>query len=343
MSLQIVPLTADHLEGVATLLAARHRRDRKACPDLPATYEEPTATLPILNDLLAAEGASGVVALDAGRVVGYLLGAENIGLPTRAFAGFTLPRAADIDYAGHAVDPEGGVRLPAQLYTALAQCWVRRGLTGHYITTPLHREASEPWWELGFGQFITMGARTTTVRDEPAARPRPDLEIRRATTDDEGVLQDAITDFIRTFAEAPMFVPYMPETAAARRRYIAEHLADPGSPIWLAFANGQLVGLHIFQEPTSAHWHKSPLATPPRSLYLLFAYTAPEGRSTGIGAALVRHTLKWAREMGYDTCTVEWVTSSRAAHFWRRQGFQPLLCLMNRAVDSRAVWADGRS
>jgi GNAT superfamily N-acetyltransferase len=287
-------------------------------------------------------GANGVVALDSGRLMGYLLGAENIGLPTRATAGFTLPRAADIDYAGHAMAPEGGARLPAQVYAALAECWVRHGVTGHYITTPLHREASEPWWELGFGQFITMGARTTTERDEPAARPRPDLEIRRATLADEGVLQDAVTDFIRTFAEAPIFVPFLPETAAARQRYVAGHLAEPGSPIWLAFAKGQLVGLHMIEETTSTHWHKSPLATPPRSLYLLFAYTAPEERGTGIGAALVRHTLSWAREVDYDTCTVEWVTSSRAAHFWRGQGFQPLLCWMNRTVDSRAVWADGR-
>jgi GNAT superfamily N-acetyltransferase len=343
MSVRIIPFTADHLDAAAILLAARHRRDRTWAPDLSPEYEEAAATVPVLHELLAADGMSGVVALDAGRVVGYLLGAPEIGSPTRTFAGFMHPRAAEIAYAGQAVDPECGATLLLRLYAAVAQLWVRHGLVGHYVTVPVHRDASEPWWELGFGQFVALGVRATTLPDEPEVLHRRNLEIRRATTEDENVVQAAMTEFFRSFAESPIFVPFLPETTTERRQWVADHLVDPGSPVWLAFANDQLVGLQLFQEPTSAHWHQSPLETPPRSLYLHIAYTVPEGRSTGIGAVLLDHTLAWAREAGYDTCMAHWVTASRAAPFWRGQGFQPVSCWLCRIVDERATWADGRS
>ena len=38
-----MPFTAEHLEGAAELLAARHRRHREAEPLLSARYEEPAA------------------------------------------------------------------------------------------------------------------------------------------------------------------------------------------------------------------------------------------------------------------------------------------------------------
>ncbi len=343
MSVRIVPFTADHLKASATLLAARHRCDRTWAPDLSPEYEDMAATLPILHELLAAGGTSGVVALDAGRVAGYLLGSPAMRSPTRTFAGYTHPRAADMAYEGHAVDPECGAALYPRLYAALAQHWVWQGLVGHYVSVPAHREASEPWWELGFGQYMALGVRPTTLADEPAACHRNDLEIRRATADDAVAVQDAMTEFVRSFASAPIFVPFLPETTAERQQWGVDRLADPGSPVWLAFAHDQLVGLQLFDEPTSPHWHEPPLATPARSVYLHIAYTVPEARSTGIGEALLNHTLAWAREAGYDYCTALWVTASRAAPFWRRLGFQPVSYRLCRIVDERAIWANGRS
>lgn len=341
MTVQIVPFSADHLEAAAALLAARHCRDRAALPDLPGDYEEEAATLPLLQELLAAEDAAGVVALDAGRVVGYQLGTVELRSPTRAFAGFMHPRSVDTAYAGHAVGLDSGAGLASRLYATLARQWVARDLTGHYISVPMYQEASEPWWDLGFGRFIALGVRGVAVRDEPAPRLPQDLEMRRATVEDEEVVQDAMVEFFRSFAGTPIFVPFLPETAAERRKFVAERLADSGCPVWLAFAKGQFAGLQMFEEPSSAHWHLSPLEVPPRSVYLAIAYTVPEARGSGIGAALLRYTLTWARDAGYHSCTAEWVTASRAAPFWRGQGFRPVSCWMCRAVDPRAVWADG--
>src|SRR3954462_14350765 len=142
MSVSIVPFTPEHIDAAAAFLASRHRRDRISAPVLSARYEDSAATSPVLQELLAINATNGVVALDAGHVVGFLLGAPDLGSPTHPFAGFMNPRAADIPYAGHAADPDDGVTLYPRLYAALAQQWVANGLVGHYIGVPARPGAS---------------------------------------------------------------------------------------------------------------------------------------------------------------------------------------------------------
>ena len=132
-------------------------------------------------------------------------------------------------------------------------------------------------------------------------------------------------------------MPFLPETASERRRFVADHLADAASPHWLAFANERLVGMQIFVEPHSPHWHQPALETPPRALYLSLACTAPEARSLGVGAALSAHTMAWARETGYDCCMAHYLTASRAASFWQGLGFRPVSYWLNRTIDERTT------
>ncbi len=53
MDVTIRPFSPDHAVPAAALLAARHRHDRARMPSLPSEYEDPAATLTILQDLLA--------------------------------------------------------------------------------------------------------------------------------------------------------------------------------------------------------------------------------------------------------------------------------------------------
>lgn len=342
MHVSVVPLSADHLDSVAALLAARHRRDRSWVPDLSPEYEDPAATRPILHDILATDSTCGVVALREGQVVAYLLGAPELRSPTRTFAGFMHPRAAEIPYAGYAATPDVGATVYPLLYATLAQDWVMNGLVGHYITIPANPDAGEPWWDLGFGRVIALSVRATTpdVQETAAATA---IEFRRATTADEESVQSVMTEFFRTFAAPPIFVPFLPETTEERRRFVTEYLADPACPYWLAVANGRVVGLQLLEEPRSPHWQQSRLETLPRAVYLFIAYTVPEARGAGIGAALLHHTLAWAREAGYDYCMAHYHTASRASRFWRSLGFQPVSYWLSRSVDERATWTTGRS
>jgi GNAT superfamily N-acetyltransferase len=341
MPVSIVPFAAQHLASAADLLAARHQQDRAWAADLAQRYADPAATRAVLQNLLVHEGMGGLVALQGSRLVGFLLGAPFLLAPTDVFTMWVRPRAAQIPYDGHATDPSVGGTVSSRLYATLAEPWVAHGLVAHYLTSPAHQAARAPWLDLGFGQFAELGVRATHPPAEQDSRHPCRLEVRRAVAADEEMIQELMTELFRSFAAAPIFLPFLPETAAARHRYVAELLVDPACPHWLAFRDGHLVGFQIFVEPTSPHWQLAPLETPERCVYLHWAYIVPDRRSTGIGATFFAHTMQWAREAGYERCAVHFITASRAATFWRGLGFRPISHWLCRSVDDRRSWATG--
>jgi len=342
MNVTIVPFTEDHLGPAAVLLAARHQNDRVSAPALSPRYLEPDATLKVVRKVLAEEGMEGVAALRDDNVVGFLLGAPAFSTPSDAFAGLMRPRSVEIPYAGHAVAASDAQGVYRALYAALAAQWVARGLTAHYITFPLARDAAETWSDLGFGRQVELGVRDTHAPDSVRA-PDLTMSVRRAIPDDAEPIQELMTDLFRSFADPAIFLPFLPETGAGRNALVPELLADPGTATWLAFKDGHLAAMHILMEPTSPHWFVSPLQTPERSVYLFLACTTPHIRSSGIGAALLARTMAWARDAGYERCAAHYMTASRAADFWRGQGFQPVSHWLFRVIDDRVTWANGRN
>jgi GNAT superfamily N-acetyltransferase len=342
MTVTLVPFGDAHFEPAAALLAARHRRDRAWVPDLAPQFEDPAATGPVLQELCTQDGMDGVAALRDDRLVGFMLGASALGAPTATWAGGMRPRSAEIPYAGYAADSGDGALYRA-MYAALAASWLTQGLTTHYITIPANRDTAETWSDLGFGRFIEMGVRDiepSAPTELPNARA---IDVRRATAADEDAIQTLMTEMLRAWSSPPAFVPFLPETTAARRQFIAELLADPACPHWLAVADGRVVGMHVFTEPASAHWNVSTLQSPPHSVYLFLASTMPEERSRGVGAALLAHTMAWAREVGYARCAAHYVTATRAAAFWRGLGFRAASHWLSRSIDERAIWARGQA
>ena len=289
MSATIVPFTADHVEQAAALLAARHRGDRARAPDLPPQYEDPAACLPIVQELLAADGTSGVVALCAGKIVGCLLGAPELGSPTRPFAGFTHPRSAEIAYRR---SRRGSGRPRGHLGAAL--CHARPAMDRGWPRRSLHHRPRQSRHD---GNLVGsrlqplhgVGRAKTSPSDERCTQQTMNLVFRRATDADEEAIQALVTDMFRAVVEPPIFLPFLPETTAERRRLVAEHLADPACPYWLAFAGDRLVAMQMFEEPHSTRWHQSPLPYTSTAVCLFLACTAPKRGAVGIGAALFAH------------------------------------------------------
>lgn len=342
MTNTLAPFAPAHLEAAAALLAARQQSDRLQTPELPPRYEDAAVARSMLDDLLGSEGIEGVAAFRDDALVGYLLGAPVLGAPTEPFAGFMHPRSMDIAAGGFAAAAGDRGRLHQRLYAALAERWTARGFVAHYVTCPAAREASEPWLDLGFARFIELGARETAPPQPLSAHAR-ELEFRRAGPGDAAAIQELATELFRSFADPPVFVPFLAETGPARRTYMAELLADPACPHWAAFDRGRLAAMQIFVEPTSPHWHLSSIETPERWVYLYLACTDPVHRGMGVGAALFAQAMAWARDAGYGRCAVHYLTASRAAPFWRGLGFRPISHWLRRSIDERAVWANGRA
>ena len=340
MRVTIEPLTEGHVEPAAALLAARHQRDRGFEPRLPADLERPDATLAFVRALLDPAEAEGVVAMRDGELVGSLIGERDYRAPTDTFASFVQPRAAVIPYGGFALAGDARWDVGRELYAALAIAWVRSGVTRHYVTVPAHPEAIELWSNLGFARYVALAAcPMESVIDRTGSVPG--LGMRPATSDDEPAVQNLVAELFRAFGDSPVFVPDLPETAAARRLFIAGHLADPNCPTWLATIEGRVVGVQMYEEPHAEHWHQEPLTALPGSVYLHFAATTQDARGKGVGAALLGHALATMCEAGYEVCLLHYLTASRAAAFWQAMGFRPYAHWMHRTIDERAIWADG--
>ncbi|MEZ4564933.1 MAG: GNAT family N-acetyltransferase [Thermomicrobiales bacterium] len=343
MPLTFTDLTEEHVADAAALLALRHSEDRRASPILPARYENPAEVVPVLRDLLATEGMHGVVALRGGRLLGFLCGAPVLQPADYLYASFVPPRSGDIADAAYALAADAPPDLLRRLYGLVAEPWVARGLTTHFASAPARPGWTEAWADLGFGRLVALGARATAPADTLPLRPAG-IAFRLAAPADSPALQTAIVPFFRSLTSPPQFLPFVEEAIPAQRRFAADLLADHGCATWLAVdPAGNLLAFLVMVGPASPHWSQSPLQTPDDSVYLQIAYTVPEARGLGVGAALVAHAQAWARDAGYGHCLVDWVTASRAAIFWQRQGFRPLTYWLRRSVDPRASWRSSGS
>ena len=340
MPTAIEPFIDEYLDGAATLLAARHRADRTQQPRLPRDAEDiavARAAVQAAREPTTPElwDTSGVVALRGGRVAGYLLGSIALPPPTSGLALFLRPRSVRIVTAGHAVDTDGGPDLYRELYAAAAPRWLAAGCFSHYIEVPAaDRHALETWFSLGFGQEMARGLRDTGP--VPALSVPAGTQIHLAGAEDIEVVMRLARANLRHHAGPPIFSPYFAETAPAMRKQQQELLADPANAHWLAYRDGEAVGMQTYVPPRPG------LTTPERSIHLQHGYTAAFARG-GVGAALLQHAMAWAHDAGHAHCTVNWMTANLlGARFWQRNGFRPLTQRLVRRLDERIAWAQGR-
>jgi GNAT superfamily N-acetyltransferase len=330
MALEVVPFAGAHLDAAATLLAARHRRDRRRAPALPARFEEPAAVRSVLETTLAGEGVVGAVALRGRRLVGYLLGAPASIDPPHPFAAFRRPRAAEIPVAGHGIVLSDTREVYYALYTALAAQWLTAGIDAHYVQIPVDdRVALACWFALGFGHDATLAVRDTSPIAASAVMP-----VRQATLADADVLADQAVAILDEMTLPPTCLPPPPNGAReALRAWIAELLEEPTLAQWVALRGREVVGMQLFD---GSDRHVAELVTPEQAIYLLGAYTTPAARGQGVGGALLARSLAWARDAGHTWCVLDYLPANPAGtRFWERNHFQPLVYRLCRQLDAR--------
>lgn len=332
--MHIVPFEDGYLASAAALLAARQRAERAREPALPPRLEDPAVAAEFVRQALGAPFAKGVAALHAGRLIGYLLGTLELPEPTSIRAMHDPPRAGWI--TNHAVEPAAAVETYRELYAALAPHWLARGCFVHHVgVRPGDEAARAAWFSLGFGQFAAHGLRDTTPL--PTAPLPSGLTLRRAGEADLDAVVDVVDGVYRHLSASPAFNPYFPETLPDLRRQTATSFADPRQAAWLAERDGRVVG-GVTLGPAPAA-----LDAPERAAFLFDAYTAPGERGRGVGRALLDRALAWARAEDYAWLMLNYLSANlAAARFWPAQGFRPLTLFLQRLVDARIVWANGR-
>ncbi|WP_323742737.1 GNAT family N-acetyltransferase [Nocardioides islandensis] len=314
---EIAPLTEEHLDGAAEVLAARHRRHRAAEPLLSPAYEDAAACRELIATAYAADDASGAVALDGSRVVGYLLGApknDSWGVNTW------------VESAGHAVEvPE----VARTLYAVAATRWLEEGRTAHYVLLPSHdAELVHTWFRLAFGW-----QHTHAVREPAEAGPvREGLTVRQPRRDEIPVL--ARLDMVLTDHQhlSPCFSGGPLDVYEERVADWEEDFDNPKYWNVVVEHDGSLVGSAVGCSLDVSSSHAGP-AAPEHAGFLGFAAVFPGARGLGVGRALGEAVSAWALAEGYSSLVTDWretnLLSSRA---WRGLGYRDTFTRLHRLV-----------
>jgi ribosomal protein S18 acetylase RimI-like enzyme len=334
MSIDIVPFQDDLIADAAELLAQRHARDRQLLPDLPPRFADLAGARLAIDAIWQRSHACGVAAVDAGRLLGYLIG-EMVFDPVWGRQGW-------VHLPGYALAADQPADRFHELYAALGAHWVAHGCFEHFaLVTAPDGPSVDAWFRLSFGlqqiyALLDPQRRALTPPSLPAG-----ITIRQAVTDDRATLADLSALIWRHQVRAPIWAIHVPETEVETRASWAELVDDPTYTVWLAEDRNQVVGVQIYSPAEDAD---DAMHIPEACTVLHVGGTRAEARGRGIMTALTWHGLTQARERGYRSCAIDWrSTNVQAARAWTRQGFRPTTYRLVRRIDARIAWADGKA
>jgi GNAT superfamily N-acetyltransferase len=310
VGVEIAPLGEEHVEGAAELLAARHARHREVEPLLP---ELPDARAEI-ERARAAEGASGVVALEDGGVAGFLIGSLR--------EGEYFGRHVWVSHGAHAArEPE----IARDLYAGIAGEWVAQGAALHLALIPAVPELADPWFRLAFAHMQVHAIRESG--GDPGA-PARRLAVRQGGVEDLRAAMPLLTLIWEHHTHSPTFTGLVVPDVQAFLADWEETLVEHDAVYFVAEIDGRIVG-HLALYP-----EEPDLATPPGSVYLAVAATLPEARGLGAGLALTETALAWAHDAGYQAVHTDWrMANLQSSRFWPRRGFRETFYRLARRVE----------
>ncbi len=281
----------------------------------------------------ASAAAPAFLARRGARPVAYLLGDEVQLSRTSGYRTYAPDHFINIGPEGWALaDPADGAALDA-LYAALATWGLERGAGAQLLSIAAGDDLTDFWLDLGFARHDRYA-----YLPRAAARPAPaGVRVRRATPADLAVATHLNLAEAHHHHQAPIFTFAPPGRDEARRRDVAANLADPGSPIFLAEADGRILGgLSAFFIDTLPFW--MPSATPTPCAFIDSGYVEPEARGRGALRALVAALMAETVARGGVGLFVTYLPANRSAHLaWERLGFDPLITVHQRRIDPRTV------
>jgi GNAT superfamily N-acetyltransferase len=336
MSISIIPFdAARHLDTAAELLGDRHRRDRRRDPRLPANFDNKSDCRGQIENQLNAPGWYGVLAESGGKAAGFGIMAPQFVAPTNMLASFFPPRGASINYAGYAAREGMEYDVYREIYAALADEFVRRGVFDHGINVSASDAATaDAFNSLGFGRNLACAIRTV----DPVGRQAAAIEVHQASAEDYPVIEALGEELTLHHTKSPIFNPYIRESDQASHEFVKGLLNDAeANAHWIGYDNGRAIGMNTFMQP----FFLSPLTIPDRTIYLFLGVVTADARMGGVGSAILSRSVAWAREKGYKHIALHFATANiSGAKFWQSSGFQPIDFGMRRHIDERIAWAN---
>jgi GNAT superfamily N-acetyltransferase len=287
------------------MLAERQSRFRVVWPQAAASYEDSGRCSALLEPLLRTDEAFGF--WRDSTLVGFVAGSSD--------GRWGVVPAAGHAVSGTVVDAPG---VYGELYAALSERWIERGVLIHDVELPALRDVEESWNDLGFGRRVCFGSRPTTLLADDLA-PGSGVRIRLAEQNDLPAIVRLAALEVEFRQGPPIYLEGGPPDTEYLRTLHAG-LFEKGGVQFVALVDGDVVGiLTLLYEGRFA-----PICAD-AAPFVSTTVTDPTRREAGIGRMLVRAAADWAREQGHENLDVSFqVSSPLLRSFWRRAGFVPI-------------------
>jgi GNAT superfamily N-acetyltransferase len=321
------------------MAAVRYSALYARVPFLPEQYVNPEAIMPRLTPHLGH--VPGVAALRDSQLVGFIMSllVDNRG-----------ERLAYVPDFGHAALPGHEFDAYRQMYAWIGDQWLANGCFWHGITAYAgEQSAVNAWFSVGFGLTVmdALGPlKPQALSPDPAPvegmkaapqtiGPRPGIVIRRAGVEDVELVAPLEIALDRHLSASPTYLPFLLRGGRASLR---EWLDDESHILWLAVHQAQAIAYLRLEPSEGVVLPTSGSAT----VSITGAYTREDVRGTGVGTALLRQGLEWARSAGYCRCAVDFESANLpGSRFWL-QHFQPVTYSLTRRVSPNLAWANER-
>jgi ribosomal protein S18 acetylase RimI-like enzyme len=143
------------------------------------------------------------------------------------------------------------------------------------------------------------------------------VQVRPATPADLAFVVELRMALLREHGNNPIYARLRPDAPVRARRIFSAQLSSPNERIFLAEADGAVIGIIRCVESTG-----SPLLDPARYAYISSAYVRPEARRRGVLRALVAAARNWCAERGLDEARLHSVADDEGSNrAWDALGF----------------------
>ncbi|HAF61161.1 MAG TPA: hypothetical protein DCK95_02415 [Anaerolineaceae bacterium] len=320
--MQFSRFSKQHVIEAAELLAARSKQILIDFPLLPSHIVEQERTVTFLNALLERSESSGMVMLEKGRMIGYILGYYDQNLFFR--------RHVWVPFGGLALSEADEYQQLRTLYAAVGDNWIQDGVLNHYLVCPAIQEWQRAAFSLSFGQEQAYAVVSST-EEQPEGLPPQGITIREVQPADANQLASNGHWISAHLNTAQVWEPVPQEHLAEVLPGYAELADDDTSTTWVALDGEKLVAYVAIYTVDIGAIHY--LGTP-KAAHFAVAATHPDYRKRGIGRALFTHILNVAHQQGYEQVFTDWRTTNlEADRYWPTFGFSPFAYRLLRRVN----------
>lgn len=301
--MEIMAVEKAWLPEMAALFVQNLRKLRLMIPLLPDRLENVGTVMAMLADL--SERCPGVVAVDSGKVIGYMLW-----LVVDRFRN-TERKGAYCPEWGHAAIEERKPQIYRAMYRAAATEWVKAGCQVHALTLLAHdHQAQDIWFWNGFGLVVVDALRE--LRPLDLAMPTH-FSIRQASLADVNALGTLEIEHAYHYTQAPTLMnAYEAQTASA----LTQFLSEPDNSIWVAMDHQTYAGYMRFDANSD---DSVTIVSAPDTIANTGAYVRVPYRGQRIAATLLSTALQHYHNLGYQRCSVDFESfNPEAAAFWPR-------------------------